>query len=426
MTSLPKIDVDIDIEGLHFQYSTDAEFVLSNLSMKIDKGVFVGIVGPNGCGKTTLLKCIINFLRPNHGDITIQGQAVRKIPQRHLARKIGVVPQNWDLNFAFSAEEIVMMGRFPHQGRLSIPSELDRQIVHDVMELTNISHLAQRNVSQVSGGELQRIIIAQSIAQQPEILLLDEATSNLDINHQAEILDLIKSLNSTQHLSVVSVMHDLNLAAQYCDVIIMLKNGQVFATGPPGDVLSRQNIKDVYDATVRVRKDPLTNRPYIGPFADSKQKQQLDVKLHIIGGGGTSGTLLELLYYRGYTISCGVLNRSDSDWEVARDLDIPCISELAFSPISQQAYEQNIDHIRTVSAVVLTCIPFGHGNLLNLASASQGLKLGLPVILCDFQPITDRDFTDGQASRCYNQLIKDGAIPITSLDKLWETLAVIQ
>jgi len=413
--------VDIHIDGVHFTYPTTSENVLAELSFSIDKGTFAGITGPNGCGKTTLLKCMTKLLEPDAGVITIMGDPLENLKPRELAQNVGVVPQRWDLAFPFTAAEVVAMGRYPHKRRFERETDQDREIIRQAMALTSTLHLASRPVTQMSGGELQRIVIAQALAQSPRILLLDEPTSNLDINHQVEIFDMIKQLNRVEKLTVISILHDLNLAAQYCDTLIMLKEGRVFAAGDPAQVLTRTNIEQVYGARVRVRMDPVTRRPYIGlcPGVCS-EKQHLNV--HVIGGGGMAASLLELLTGRGYTISCGVINVWDGDWEVATDLGIPVVTEKPFSPVGPAAHERNLAVLEESDCVIVGGIPFGNGNIRNLEAAEHALELNIPVILCDFPPIDDRDFTNGRAKAIWNRLISCGAVTVDRVDRIWPLL----
>jgi len=200
------------------------------------------------------------------GTVFLDGREVSKMREREIAKRISSVPQNPTVNFDFSVWDIVMMGRYPHLGRLSIEDERDEEIVSRCMKLTNVLHLANRSVTEVSGGELQRILIARALAQEAKILLLDEPTSNLDINYQIEIMDLLRELTLKKGITVICTMHDLNLAARYCEILILLNNGRIRAIGRPKEVITRDNIKETFGIDVLVEKNPITNSIYVIPL----------------------------------------------------------------------------------------------------------------------------------------------------------------
>jgi len=200
------------------------------------------------------------------GTVFLDGREVSKMREREIAKRISSVPQNPTVNFDFSVWDIVMMGRYPHLGRLSIEDERDEEIVSRCMKLTNVLHLANRSVTEVSGGELQRILIARALAQEAKILLLDEPTSNLDINYQIEIMDLLRELTLKKGITVICTMHDLNLAARYCEILILLSNGRIRAIGRPKEVITRDNIKETFGIDVLVEKNPITNSIYVIPL----------------------------------------------------------------------------------------------------------------------------------------------------------------
>ena len=235
--------------------------VLSNINLKAIPGKILGLIGPNGSGKSTLLKGITRVLNVFSGHIFIDGRDIKNIKREELARLIAVVPQNPILPDAFTAFELVLMGRTPHLGLLRYEGREDIAITWQAMEATRTESLAQRRMGELSGGERQRIVIARALTQQPKVLLLDEPTAHLDINHQIEILDLVKSLCLEQDLTVVTAMHDLNLAAQYCDWLVMLNGGKIYTEGMPQNVLTAQNIKEVYGAEVCVFPHPINKLP---------------------------------------------------------------------------------------------------------------------------------------------------------------------
>lgn len=425
---MPDTSVAVRINQLMFRYASSSGQVLDSFSLDVDGGAFVGIIGPNGCGKTTLLKCITRVLPPEAGLVEVLGTDAAELNRKDMAKRLGVVPQRFEASFSFTGRELVAMGRFPHQRLLARESAADKQKIEEALTVTNTLHLAERPITQLSGGELQRVTIAQALAQEPKVLLLDEATSNLDINHQVEILDLIRELNRTQGLTVISVMHDLNLAAQYCDFLVMMKDGQVYASGAPIRVLTRQAIRDVYGAQVSVRVDPVTKRPQVGPLSrrgktHSGQGFPAGIRVHVIGGGGMAASLLELLAGHGLSVTCGVINAMDGDWLVANDLDIPVVTEAAFASIQEETHRRHLEMVAQADVIVVANIPFGWGNLKNLRAVLAGQELGKPVVLCDFSSVDTRDFADGQAVQLHQQLVGGGAVVIQEVEELWGVLA---
>jgi iron complex transport system ATP-binding protein len=201
--------------------------VLNNIDLDAKEGEIIGILGPNGSGKTTLLKCLNRSLSPKAGTVLIDDRDYQNMTRREIATRMGTVPQSANINFPFTALDIVLMGRTPDLKRFESESKRDLEIVQEAMELTNTEHLASRPMDQLSGGERQRVIIARALAQKPKILLLDEPTLHLDVNHQLDILELITGLARKEKLVVIIVTHDLALAARYCDKVILMQNGRI-------------------------------------------------------------------------------------------------------------------------------------------------------------------------------------------------------
>lgn len=237
--------------------------VLKGISFAVSRGDFIGIIGPNGSGKSTLLRTMSRTLRPWKGEISLNGRDIYHLSGREVARNIAVVLQEASIGFAFSVLEIVLMGRAPHLGRFQLEAKKDFEIARSSLALTDTEKLAERPVNELSGGERQRVMIAKALTQEPNILLLDEPTVHLDINHQIEIFGLIKRLNKENGLTVIAVSHDLNLAAEYCERLILLKEGQIFTSGRSHDVLTVANIRKVYQADVLIEENPLTGSPLV-------------------------------------------------------------------------------------------------------------------------------------------------------------------
>jgi len=244
--------------------------VLKGVSADVGDGEFVGIIGPNGCGKTTLLRVISGVLGPTEGAVLLDGRRIADIPQRELARTLTCLSQDLKLDFPFTVREVAFMGRTPHLPRIGRESPRDWEIVRNAMELADIAPLADRPITEISGGERQRVFIAMCLAQEPRLLLLDEPTSHLDVGHQLSILRLIRRLNIETGLTVVAVFHDLNLASEFCGRLLVMHRGEVEADGPPEEVLTVAMIHKVYGTDVLAERNPVSGRPHIVVTAESE------------------------------------------------------------------------------------------------------------------------------------------------------------
>ncbi len=233
------------VKDLSFKYKERP--VLEDIDLEIRKGEVIGILGPNGCGKTTLLKLLNRNLHPQEGKVLLEGTDLEGMSKRRIARHIAVVPQSNEIRFAFTVRDIVSMGRMPFLDRFQGESAEDMRIVDEAMERTNIKEFADRAINTMSGGERQRVIIARALAQRPEVILLDEPTLHLDINHQFEVLDLVHELSRKEGLTVVIVSHDLPMVVRYCDRMVLIHDHRVHAIGPPEEVLTRENMRTVFN-----------------------------------------------------------------------------------------------------------------------------------------------------------------------------------
>lgn len=237
--------------------------VVADLSFQVVPGEILGLIGPNGCGKTSIIKALSRVIALRSGHIKLDGREIDSLSRSQMAKLIGVVPQNPSLPDTFTVAEVVLLGRTPHLGLLRHESPRDLKIVGWAMERTGILALAERRMSELSGGERQRVTVARVLAQEPAAILLDEPTANLDINHQTAILDLIRNLCQENNLAVLIALHDLNLASQYCDRLVMLKAGRLFAEGAPQQVMTAENIRAVYGMESHVYPHPENALPVV-------------------------------------------------------------------------------------------------------------------------------------------------------------------
>ncbi|MFH1327605.1 MAG: ABC transporter ATP-binding protein [Candidatus Bathyarchaeota archaeon] len=242
------------IKNVTFNY--EAIKVLQDITFEVKEGEVFGVTGPNGSGKTTLLKCIDLMLKPTIGTVFIDNEDLAHFERREIAKKIGLVPQKESSVYPFTTLDVVLMGRTPHMERFGKESSKDLEVVGNALKITEIEHLAERSVDELSGGEMQRVVIARALAQEPQVLLLDEPTLHLDVNHQLEILDLIKKLTNEKKLVTLLVSHDLNLASRYCDKLVILNSGKIYSIGTPSEVLTPKNIKHAFNVDVEVNYHP--------------------------------------------------------------------------------------------------------------------------------------------------------------------------
>lgn len=254
----------ISLSNIYFSYGTSD--VLRGISMTVGSGEIVGVLGPNGAGKSTLIKLMAGLIKAQNGDVIIDGRQIDAISTRELARHMAVVPQQNIVPFAFTSLQIVLMGRSPHISFLGFESARDIEIARKAMRQTDCLEFASRDINELSGGERQRVFLARAIAQGPKILLLDEPTTFLDIRHQIELNKQLKILNR-EGVTIISAMHDLNMASIFCDRIVMLKEGRVFCDGHPNEVMTSENIRSVFGAEVIVTRDENLGRPICMPVA---------------------------------------------------------------------------------------------------------------------------------------------------------------
>ncbi|MEO1439558.1 MAG: ABC transporter ATP-binding protein [Chloroflexota bacterium] len=255
--------MNLDVQGVG--WSVDARKIIKDIRLRVEMGAFVGLLGPNGCGKSTLLRCIYRSLKPDAGTISLNGEDLLAMPPREAARRMAVVLQESLLQFDFTVREMVLMGRTPHKSAFAPDTEEDWEIVADALAQVNMLDFAERSFSTLSGGEKQRVLIARALSQQSQFLVLDEPTNHLDIRYQLEILDIVHKLRVT----TLTALHDLNLAALYCDQLYLLSEGSVLASGTPEDVLTEDLIYEVYSVRADVAMHPATGKPHITYFPAS-------------------------------------------------------------------------------------------------------------------------------------------------------------
>ncbi len=252
----------LTLNNVGFTYGDS--WTLRGINLQVHRSELLGILGPNGSGKTTLLKIMDGILAPTEGgEILVNGENLSSLGRKETARRIAMVSQENYFGFDFSVLEVVLMGRFPHLGKLQFEGERDVKVALKALDATHTRSLSTRSIHRLSGGEKQRVLIARALAQEPQLILLDEPTSFLDIKYKREIFQLISALSADRGLAVVVVTHDLDLTAQYCQRLVLLKEGEIYQVGDPAAVITPSNIRTVYDCPVVVDRNPATGTPRI-------------------------------------------------------------------------------------------------------------------------------------------------------------------
>ncbi len=392
--------------------------VLDHVSFTVREGEFVSLIGPNGCGKSTLLKTAAALLKPLSGVVELFDQDVHLLKPARRASLLGVVPQKIESPMAFTVSQIVMNGRISSIGRWGTLSPRDHDLVERSMIYTDVLGLRERYYTELSGGEQQRVALAMVLAQDPDMIMLDESISHLDINHRQEVLQILMNLNREKRMTILLVSHDLTLSASISDRFLLMNSGRLIKAGTPVEVLEPQLLSTVYNCDLRVQQDPYTGYMQVSGAIDSLHRQKkLNRNVHVIAGGGSGIELYRRLLIEGYELTTGVLNRLDSDAEAARALNIAVALEQPFSPVGAEAIAQALKMIDSADTVILTPVPFGSGNLVNLDLARAALKKGKTVLLAN--DIADRDYTDGKAAvQLVSSLLNDGALGWQSMPEL--------
>lgn len=393
-----------DVRGL--SVSLDGRPVLGPIDLQIPAGAFVGILGPNGSGKTTLLRALAGAVKPATGESLLFGKPTQAYRAAELARVVGVVPQQFSLEFGFTIAEMVAMGRYAHGGRQATGDPA----VAAALTATGLVDLAARPVTQLSGGERQRALIAQTLAQETPVLLLDEPLNNLDLNHQLEIMQLLGQLHASGR-TIAVVLHDLNIAAQYCERLVLLDRGKVAADGTPAEILDPKVILEVFRVRVAVHRQGA--RPYVTPLWTKTHDAPLQAeatKVHVMAGGGAASELLEELVLHGFAPSVGVVSVFDTDYVTAQRYELEVLSAPPFQPFPSEAVEEMETLVRDCDAVVVAPVFFSTGNMGLLRVALDAARRGRPVVFLQADSIEQRDLTGGQAVSLVQEALQTGAV----------------
>ncbi|SFC00504.1 iron complex transport system ATP-binding protein [Halobiforma haloterrestris] len=435
--------------------------VLEDVSATVRPGEFVGLVGPNGAGKTTLLRTISGALEPDAGRVTVDGVDVHDVPSRESSRLVAVVPQDTTLSFSFPVRDVVEMGRHPHRSRFSPPTNRDREAVARALEHTRTAELADRPIDEISGGQRQRVVLARAIAQGTPALLLDEPTASLDVNHAIETLELVRELVADGRTAVAAI-HDLDLAARYCDRLVMVADGGVRSVGSPAEVLTSEALADAFDATATVTPNPVTGTETVTALPDADDAlaavesatvdtdapgerepstersadaarlegdggrivdvDRDDLAVHVLGTGTTAAGVLARLETafdgadRRITLTTSVGPVTPGVVTETADrlgVEVEVIEAEPHAALSEARRETLVERIRTADATVLADPVLGSaGVVLETLEAAEPAAL----VVTDRRPLEERNFAGETARRRYERLRdpdRDGVVEAT-------------
>jgi len=395
--------------------------------MEARPGEVLALAGPNGSGKSTLLRVSLGLELPDEGSIALDGAGLERLSLRERARRVAWMPQEEPPGDNLPVVDYVRYGRFPHAAPFSPPSATDARAVENALRLSGSDDLGDRRVWELSGGERQRVRFARVLAQEAPILLLDEPTTHLDIGHQLDVLERVRSIARERSSVVVLALHDLNLAARFADRIVVLHRGRVAADGAPRAVLSPRLLSDVWGVASELKYDRTSHLPYliprtaVVPEVSEPPDASLRARVHVMAGGGSGIELLQRLVDAGYSVSAGALPLFDSDTAVTEELRIPTAVEVPFAPISEETRSEVRAFLSESSAVVVGAFPVGPTNLANLEELLAFSRPDRLVFLAQPGP-GPWDFTGGRAAAIRNELLTRGAVEVRTIDRVLDLL----
>ena len=374
--------------------------VLEGVSVSVERGELVGLVGPNGAGKTTLLRVLSGALSPDGGTVLVDGTDVHTLPSKASSRLLSVVPQDTHLSFSFDVRDVVEMGRTPHRSRFSTPTREDRETVDRALERTRTAEFADRSIDEVSGGERQRVLLARAIAQDTPVVLLDEPTASLDVNHQIETLELVSDLVS-DGTTAVAAIHDLDLAARYCDRLVVLADGRIVDSGPPDSVLTADAVGTAFDATAAVTTNPLTGTPTVTALAAGRDDLEDPPTVHVLGSGPTAAGVLARLEAAGVPVTAGPIPSGSAVATTTRELGVDAITVEPFGTLTSGHLESLEDRVRAADVTVLADLEVSAGNQL----AIERIATVTPtLVVVETRPFDERNYAGDDAARLYEGL----------------------
>ncbi|GAB4274713.1 MAG: heme ABC transporter ATP-binding protein [Coriobacteriia bacterium] len=378
--------------------------VLRDVDLGLQHGEFLGVVGPNGSGKTTLIRAVTGHARVLQGRVLIEGEDAASLGARSLAATVGVLAQEAPEPTPFPGREYVAMGRHPHLGRLGRMTDEDWRVVDEAMRLTDTVALSLTAVEELSGGDLQRLTFAQTLAQEPRILLLDEPVSHLDLAHRLQVLDLCRDL-ADEGMAVLGVFHDLDLAARYADSIAVVAQGGIRAVGTPDDILRPAMLQEVFGVRAVVTRHPATRALTVTPLLrDDEIRARSMKRVMVVAGSGSSAWLLGEMARVGVETCLAALSRDDTDYAVAKALGMGVVELPPFGAVDEDVEALVLEQATQADLIVVARTPFGQANIGNLRAA---VGSGVPIAFIG--DMAGRDFASGAACELYEEAVRKGA-----------------
>ncbi|ADG14059.1 ABC transporter related protein [Methanocaldococcus infernus ME] len=347
--------------------------IIDNINLEIKEGEILAIIGPNGVGKSTLLKCIASYLDPIKGVVYLDSNVIHKLKPSQLAKKMAVVLTERVNPGNLTGFDIIAIGRHPYTDLFGRLTEKDKEIIIESARAVNALHLLEKNFFEMSDGERQKIMIARALAQEPKVLILDEPTSFLDAKHKIELTLLLRKLAIEKNLAIVVTIHDIELALRIADKIALIKDGKIIGYGHPEDIMDKETVNNLYDL-----KSANFNEE-IGYF-ELKNENTIVKKVFVVCGGGSGANVLRYLVKNRYKVYCGVLHENDIDYVIAKTMETVVVSEKPYQPISEEKFNEALKYIKMCDVVIETNFPIGEINKLNLKLIGLTKEYGKKVI----------------------------------------------
>lgn len=359
----------VETKGLAVGYGQ--KIVVDDIAINALKGQMLCLLGPNGSGKTTILRTLSGLLSSVNGTVYINGEDIRKLKENKLAKKLSVVLTERPTTGLMTVFEMASMGRYPHTGFFGKLTERDIKITMDALKLVNAQYLADRYFTELSDGERQKVLLARALVQEPELIVLDEPTVHLDVRHKIEVVSILKKLCRDKNITVILSLHEIDLALKSCDTAMLVKDGQILDYGPPEEVIREDTIKNLYDINSAKYNDFLGTIEFGNKGEDS---------VFVIGGSGSGTRLYRILGKKGLKINTGVIHENDIDYYIAKSMGAVIASERPFEDISTKSYRKAIKMLNKNDVVVDAGSCIGRFNKLNLNLIMEAVNMGKEVI----------------------------------------------
>ncbi|MDD3407429.1 MAG: ABC transporter ATP-binding protein [Methanomicrobium sp.] len=408
----------IEVKNIRFGYTKKTD-VLKDMSLTCRDNHITGIIGPNGCGKTTLLKIIAGYLKPKSGTVSYNNQPTELLHSKELAKLRAVVEQSVYTPFSFPVYDYVMLGRTPYQNNFTADSEVDHSIVTKSLKDANALSFQTRKIDELSGGELQRVMIARALAQEPKCLLLDEPTSHLDIRQQLEMMRLLTDI--AKEKSVLCIIHEINQASAYCDDIVLTKGGSVLKEGRASEVLKTDNIEEVFGVLAMQYKHPQGGKEQFVFSLPPEKKSGKKKHIHVISGEGRGRQIILSLKSAGFHVTAGILNIGDQDYDTCTSAGVETVSAPPFSGYSDADVLKLKKLCDSSDAICFVATNVGFGNLANLKTALEYIGKKEFFFVNADKNFRKLDMTNGLATEIYNRMIKEAKV-IFGVDELLSEL----